>query len=216
MRKCAEQMKKVLVVTGLGLIALSFGCGSGNSGIDADTPEGKGKASMVYGAISSNTDIGSLAGYASVKTNSTIPEDIFHCPLGGTVTSNGSYSGNETSGTISATAELKDCATSDDVCDTGDTVIANGSENVDITYTASTFSMEVGGKVTVSNAFDATCKIDLKVATVDLSTVNDLSDITFTGTVCGVDIADVWDLTAAEKATLCDAVIAGPATPASL
>ncbi len=214
-------MKKVLVVAGLGLIALSFGCGGGddNSGIDATTSEGKGKSDIIYSEVCSKLDFSHLPtpGTNSVGVNTDIEPTDYPCNVGKVVTS-GSYSEGNTGGTATVISDFQECSATDDVCMTEEEVIMNGIVTTDVTVevssdgTDATISMGTNGTIKLTGMFTASCVIKLTLPATNISEINSPENITtFTGSVCGVDIKDILDITETERDTLCAAIAAAPA-----
>ncbi len=205
-------MKKVLVVASLGLLVTALSCGGGddNSGIDASTPEGQGKAGIIYSCASSNLDLSAMAG--SINENETIPAEETACNSGKVVTS-GSINAGETSGTVTINSEFEECSLTDDVCMTGEEVIINGNLKAvgDVAVSGETASVDItiDGTLKTTGMFIASCSIDINANVPDVEAINGPEDIEFSGTICGVDFADLWDITETELDTLCAAVIAG-------
>ena len=203
-------MKKVLVLASLSLLALSFSCGGGSSA----TEEEKGQAGLAYGAISSYMDFSSVDP-SSVSVSEEIPETSLECNTGEVVTSGTIVVGDE-SATIDLTTDFQDCSATDDVCNTGEEVVMNGTLTTSA-YAAlegessASVTMDIDGTIDITGVFTASCTIDLNFDGTFTEAPNQ-EDIQFNGTVCGVNFEDIWNIEESEIEALCAAVLAGGET----
>jgi hypothetical protein len=197
-------MKKVLVLASLGILALSFGCGGGAS------KEDKGKAGITYMTVTSFMSLEDM-GTASLKIDTAIPEETIQCETGD-VTISGTSEQTGTTYTSELTATFNDCTAQDDICETYEDVIMNGTMNASSEVTTSddnvSIKMEIGGTINLTGMFISDCTMDL-VFEGEFSEQSQAEDVEFTGTVCGVAIEDLLEITDDEIAELCEAVIAG-------
>lgn len=112
----------------------------------------------------------------------TLPSYTYHCPSGGTIVVNGSYTGTATSASVTIVETIKSCA------DNGLTM--NGNPNVSVSDILTTSGNIITDVMTMNGGFTVgsnSCSINVTIS----ATVNDVTYAesgTMSGSVCGVSV----------------------------